>query len=951
MGLRSDVIELDHSDGGLDRKQLKRLKQRFLDLNRVRHRRMLEGLSDRQQDLVVLLPLLFHVNHPMLPGYVSGTTPAGLSGYEPDRDQIRLARGLARSFHYQRDVSARACDIDALFVMGSVGTIAQSEGSDLDVWVCHRPGLEREARDQLRRKCRQLSLWAEQQVRLEVHFFLMEPDQFRTGQLGQLSAEGSGSAQRFLLLDEFYRTALWLGGKLPLWWFVPGTCERDYAAYTQTLLGQRFLRAAEVIDFGGLPDIPTDEFVGAGIWHLYKGIESPHKSVLKLMLLEAYLQGQDRRPLALTFKEAVYQQAPHPDRLDAYVMIYRRLEQYLIDTGDVGDRLNLARRCLYFKVDKPLTRPPRSGRKSWQREQLEQLVAEWGWSHTELQRLDQRRHWKVPDVMEERRQLVAELSASYRLINAVSKASTETRISDDELMVLGRKLHAAFERKAGKVEWLNPDISQDIAEPALIFVEEPDTSPEGARFWAVFRSRDGQPDGPPLKRARYLGELLLWTYGNGVLGAGAWFDVQGERVSLTAPQRQQLWQWLHQWLPLPLVTRAHEPFQRAARAERLLLLFNLGVESQANLHERGLQMLSAQRDALDFSGLRDNLVLTLDLVQINSWREVLCRHYDDDALINGLQYYLRLAPPGRGLAPPEVTIRCLGAQGNLVVQRLEELWQDLVGCYYSGTRPASSRYVLETAEGYVLIQFLQQQPHVTRYGSYDALIDKLTNAQLEYSPIVVDRHALKNRPLKLMADQAREPGVYLFYQVQEEEAEVTLIDELGSLLVIRLSFFSHTTLLRPLHHFLRSVVARQSASADQGGDATPPVRLFELCGRVDQGRGYLEERASAGDLSRLTFTNIQVIAEPAPDGDILYTVYCNDREFSALDYGDELFSEVARYILSMRRAKERYPCYITDLDLSQCRDLLAPQLGLQLSHYLDIKAQLEQRLNRALMDL
>lgn len=951
MTSRSHVIELDHSDGGFDRQQLKQLRQRFLALNEVRHRRMLERLSDRQQDLVALLPLLFHVNHPMLPGYVSGATPAGLCRYEPSRDQLRRARALARSFHYQRDLSATVGDIDALFVMGSIGTIAQSEGSDLDVWVCYRPGLSHEGREQLQRKCHQLSRWAEDNARLEVHFFLMAPDRFRTGHLGRLSAEGSGSAQRFLLLDEFYRTALWLGGKLPLWWFVPSACEGNYTEYTEVLLGRRFLRADEVIDFGGLPNIPTDEFVGAGIWHLYKGIASPHKSILKLMLLEACLHGEDRRPLALVFKEAVYRAPPEADELDAYVMIYRRLEQYLNYQGH-SDRLELVRRCLYFKVDKPLTRQPRGPRRSWQRERLAQLVTEWGWSAGELQRLDQRRHWKVPDVMEERRRLVAELSASYRLLNALSKALPENRISDEELMVLGRKLHAAFERKAGKVEWLNPDISQDIAEPALVFVEEPESAAEGSRFWAVFRGRDGQPEGAPLKRARYLGELLLWTYGNGVLGASAWFDVQGEQVSLTAPQRQQLWQWLHQWLPLPLMTQAHEPFQRPARAERLLLIFNLGVEPQANLHERGLQRLSAQRDALDFSGLRDNLVLTLDLAQINSWGEVLCRHYEQDALINGLQYYLRLAPPGRGLPPPEVTIRCLGAQGNLVVQRLEALWQDLVGCYYSGTRPPSSRYVLETAEGYVLIQFLQQQPHVTRYASYEALIDKLTNAQVEYSPIVVDRYGLRDRPLKLMADCARAPGVYLFYQVQGVEAEVTLIDELGSLLVIRLSFFSHSTLLRPLHHFLRSVLARQSANPDEGGDAaSPAVQLFEICGRIDLGRGYLEERASAGDISRLTFTDIQVIAEPAPDGGILYTVYCNDREFSALDYGDRLFTEVARHILAMRRAQERYPCYITDLDLSQCRDLLAPQIGLQLSHYLDIKAQLEQRLNRALLEL
>ncbi|WP_347329934.1 class I adenylate cyclase [Marinimicrobium locisalis] len=950
--MRSQVIELDDIDAGLDRHQLKHLRQRFLKLNRERHRRMLAGLSERQQDLVALLPLMFHVNHPMLPGYVSHSTPSGVSGYTPEKDNIRRARVLARSFHHGRDPSARTADIEALFVMGSVGTIAQSEGSDLDVWVCHRPELERGGRDQLLRKCQQLSRWAEEHLRLELHFFLMEPGHFRTGQLGQLSAEGSGTAQRFLLLDEFYRTALWLGGKLPLWWFVPARCEADYAHHAHRLLHQRFLNAGEVIDFGGLPDIPTDEFVGAGIWHLYKGIESPHKSVLKLMLLEAYTRGPERRPLALTFKEAVYQQPPVPDELDPYLMIYRRLESYLKAADEDPSRLELARRCLYFKVDKPLTRPPRSGAKSWQRQLLERLVAEWGWSREELTRLDQRRQWKVPDVIRERSRLVAELSASYRMISAISKDSAEARISDEELMILGRKLHAAFERKAGKVEWLNPDISQDMAEPALLFVQEPESAPGTPRFWAIFRSRDGHPEGTPLKRARHLSELLLWSYGNGVMTAGTWFDVQGGEVSLSAPQRQQLWQWLSQWLPLPRVSQTHEPFQTGARAERLLLLFNLGVEPQRRLHERGLQMLSSQSDALDFSGLHENLVQALDLVQLNSWREVLCRHYDQDAITNGLQYYLRLAPPGRGVAPPEVSIRCLGSQGNLVVQRLEELWQDIVGCYYSGTRPATSRYVLETADSYILIQFLQQQPHVTRYGSYEALIDKLSNPQLEYSPIVVDRYALRDKPLKLMAECVRQPGVYLFYQVVGEAAEITLVDELGTLLVTRLSFYRHTTLLRPLHHFLRAVLARLAASSDRGaGAASPAVRLFELCGPIDQGRGYQEERAGAGDIARLPFIDLQVIAEPGPEGDILYTLYWNGREFSALDYGDELFRAVAGYILSQRRLGERYPCYITDLDLSECRDLLAPQLGLQLSHYLDLKAQLEQRLNAALAEV
>lgn len=62
---------------GIDRKELAKLRARFLHLNQGRLERAREGLSTRQQQVLTALPLLFHVNHPVLPGYVSGTTPAG----------------------------------------------------------------------------------------------------------------------------------------------------------------------------------------------------------------------------------------------------------------------------------------------------------------------------------------------------------------------------------------------------------------------------------------------------------------------------------------------------------------------------------------------------------------------------------------------------------------------------------------------------------------------------------------------------------------------------------------------------------------------------------------------------------------------------------------------------------------------------------------------------------
>jgi adenylate cyclase class 1 len=74
------------------------------------------------------------------------------------------------------------------------------------------------------------------------------------------------------------------------------------------------------------------------------------------------------------------------------------------------------------------------------------------------------------------------------------------------------------------------------------------------------------------------------------------------------------------------------------------------------------------------------------------------------------------------------------------------------------------------------------------------------------------------------------------------------------------------------------------------------------------------------------------------------TLYCNHREFSELEYAGDLFAAVAQHILAQRRDGARYPCYITDLDLSA----VLGEGHMQSVHYLRYKSRLEAALNQAL---
>ncbi len=74
------------------------------------------------------------------------------------------------------------------------------------------------------------------------------------------------------------------------------------------------------------------------------------------------------------------------------------------------------------------------------------------------------------------------------------------------------------------------------------------------------------------------------------------------------------------------------------------------------------------------------------------------------------------------------------------------------------------------------------------------------------------------------------------------------------------------------------------------------------------------------------------------------TLYCDNREFSELEYGDQLYEAVAMQILGKRLEPKRYRCYITDLDLSGLLDDGHGQSILFLRH----KAELEKLLNEAM---
>ena len=169
------IIAPDFSDG-VDRKLLKQVRDRFVLVNDRRLERTYESLTSRQADILRILPLLYHVNHPLLPGYVSKDAPYGVSGYTPDAEALSIIAGFSRTFRIKRDKRHKP-DIQSLFIMGSSGTLAHSEASDVDAWLCISPRLSAEQEAVLAAKALKIDDWANAEG-LELHTFVMCAQRF-----------------------------------------------------------------------------------------------------------------------------------------------------------------------------------------------------------------------------------------------------------------------------------------------------------------------------------------------------------------------------------------------------------------------------------------------------------------------------------------------------------------------------------------------------------------------------------------------------------------------------------------------------------------------------------------------------------------------------------------------------------------------------------------------------
>ncbi|MCG6967968.1 MAG: class I adenylate cyclase [Chromatiaceae bacterium] len=921
---------------GLGRKQLNRIVGRFLGLRDKRLTRIRATLTHEQRSFFDLLPLLLHVNHPMLPGFVSSDTPAGVVGYRPSREQLLLARRYVRGFKDERQLNLQR-PIRGLYLMGSMGSLGQTVGSDLDFWLCYGADVDAFGRAALQRKATLLEAHATE-IGLHAHFFLMHDASFRSGVVEQLSKESSGHTQHTLLLEEFYRTGLLLAGNPLLWWVVPPEHEHDYGRYTRRLIEKRFIRPDHWLDFGGLHALPAEEFFGVAHWQLFKGIDAPYKSLLKLMLLEAYAAEYPQVDwLCMETKRAVYRgDQVDADEVDPYLLILQRITHYLSSRNET-ERLQLARRAFYFKAGQALMRA--NPQADWRFRGMMKQCEKWGWTGADIALLDTRPQWKLDRVVAERNALVSELSRSYRLLTEFAReqdavANLDTR----ELALLGRKLYAALDKRPGKIERVNPGISRDLSERTL-WLRRVDDEPVR---WQLFLHPPEEMPHTPVKTSISLVEILTWLHLNGICERTTQVHYLPQAHGYGEPEQDKILKTLRKRLNRHLSTDASlDAYAAVARGRTSTWFVNVAHNPLASHADAGYQLISERVDALSFGSAHDCLVANIEHLYTTSWGEVRIERHPDGAegLLNCLCRYLDLFVPHAHKPAAIAAYSFSSTRGGAIAARVARLVQSVADTFHG--QGSEVRYLLRIADHFYQLYHRNDRYTWAQIGEDRDLAQYLAESEGAFRATRIDRLSMPESPLPSLMTRNLPGAIQVFYEVREHAIQLYVFDECGALFQQRIANADEYYLMIQQRRFLDTFTSRrQITDIDGSGDPGP---FFARIEQLSSG----EWQVTAVRVPRtriLDHTELTLAVSPGGQLHEGFRLQLGSQEFDSLVLGDALYREVAKQLKRLRHGGAAYPVYLTGV-ISAEGDAGRPCGLIEL---LRLKQQVEQRLLEAM---
>jgi adenylate cyclase, class 1 len=469
--------------------KIKNNNKRFIEYNQIRLKKFKDYISLRQlESLIDAIPLLIASNRPELPGFIEGYEPIGFQKYTPAGSGLNFIRKKFPALHSFTFQNPRPL-IELFAIMGSAGSIAYNEESDIDHWVCLDQNLvDKNTMNQLRVKLSEIEMWITDNFNVETHFFVNDITRIRNDIFDTDEDDISGKALGKLLKDEFYRSSILLSGKIPFWWIVPsGTSDENYDKYYKAILNSAY--KDDFVDLGNLQLVRKEEFLGAGIFQILKSLGNPFKSILKIGILEKYLlDDQNTNQLLCNVMKAKVHEGNYEIRyIDPYMLMFNQVLDYYTRKTD-GDPLALEvlKRCFYIKINPELSVTAGEGKEKFVPEKktvMLEYTKQWQWMNLKIKQMDEFHNWDISALNKFWNNISKLILKTYKnILSSIQSHEISNKFSGEEMRYISRRITSSFAAGGNKIK---PSVSfNDNPIENFLFIESI-SNEDGSISWLL----------------------------------------------------------------------------------------------------------------------------------------------------------------------------------------------------------------------------------------------------------------------------------------------------------------------------------------------------------------------------------------------------------------------------------------------------------------------------------
>ncbi len=611
-------------------------RQLFLRYNQSKINRILETLSATDRLVFTLIPRLLHINQEGLPGYIQDDVPCGIHNFKIHQEYQIAAERLFPNV-IMRGGENHSSFIDTLLLMGSTGSMAQSQKSDLDfTLLVDKHSVSPERLVLFDKKLGLIEEWTWNTFNLEIHFFNNDILDVKNDIFGESDSESTGSAQAKLLKEEMYRTAVITGGKIPFWWIVPLNTDdlmyRNLHHLVKT--NQTLLNPDDFLDIGNVDDISKDEFFGGSIWALIKSFKAPFKTLIKMGLLEEYMFNNTKSNLLChDIKKKIFSGVPY-EKIDAYKILFERVEKYFLATKTEHE-VDALRIAFYLKTGSKVNNYELvHGSTDLNKKMLIELINGWNWSPEKMEELNTYLNWQMMKKVALGNRTNQILMNSYKKISGANSklGSGKSLITERDTHLLGRKLFSFYRKALNKVENLFALVDGETGEKELTFFLH-QTNPADKGTWYLIRGKilallELIPPENIIKKASTLQFLVAFTCFNNLYNDDTSLLLRTEQQSIKDQDLRALLSDLSSFLAqVNIADISNEDLLANASIKQAFVIVDFGNPIPKEITIKNINECKTQKEYSNYITKRLERIRSVVTIYLTSWGELFCKTY------------------------------------------------------------------------------------------------------------------------------------------------------------------------------------------------------------------------------------------------------------------------------------------------------------------------------------